>query len=200
MADFAIEEGLRARGFRCLAGVDEAGRGPLAGPVVAAAVILPARWESPVALDDSKRLAPQAREQAFAAIKRFALAWSLAVVPAREIDRVNILKATLAAMARAVGRLRLEPDFVLVDGNRLPELRYAAQAVVKGDARSLSIAAASIVAKVARDRIMVTYARRYPHWGFERHKGYGTAAHLEALHRWGHSPIHRRSFHLRRNG
>ncbi len=200
MSDFRIERDLWARGFGRVAGVDEAGRGPLAGPVVVAAVILPGRWPADVRLDDSKRLAPAAREAGYRAIRKHALAWGVAVVGPAEIDRINILAATLAGMAMAVQRLRPPADFVLVDGNRLPQLAVAAQALVKGDQRSASVAAASILAKVVRDRLMRVYAGRYPQWGFERHKGYGTAAHLEALARHGPSPIHRTTFRVRRAG
>ena len=198
MADFAIEARLWSEGFRHVAGVDEAGRGPLAGPVVAAAVILAPGWDEPVTLDDSKRLSPERREESFRAIRRAALAWLAVVVSPQEIDRVNILQATLAAMAGAVARLKVPPDCVLVDGNRLParEARGACrwECLVQGDARSATIAAASIVAKVVRDRLMRVYGGRYPQWGFAQHKGYGTPAHLAALERFGPSPIHRRSF------
>jgi len=192
--DFDRERALWARGFGRVAGVDEAGRGPLAGPVVVAAVILPRRWPAELVLDDSKRLAPRAREALFAAIRQRALAWRVRVMPPALIDRVNILQATLQGMTEAVGALRPGADYVLVDGNRLPALAGPAEAIVKGDARCCSIAAASILAKVVRDRLMTVYGRRYPDWGFARHKGYATAEHLEALRRCGPSPIHRRSF------
>lgn len=201
MADFELETRLWAEGCRHVAGVDEAGRGPLAGPVVAAAVILPPGWDAQVKLDDSKRLTPAQREAAYPVIRQRAVAWRIAVVSPEEIDRVNILQATMAAMARAVAALRVSPDWVLVDGNRLPapEVRGTRdgcrwECLIQGDARSATIAAASILAKVVRDRLMRVYDRRYPEWGFARHKGYGTAAHLAALERFGPSPIHRRSF------
>ena len=197
MADFAIESRLWEQGYRFVAGVDEAGRGPLAGPLVVAAVILPRDWAEPVELDDSKRLSPAQREAAFPAIRRRAVSWRVVVVPPGEIDRVNILRATLAAMARAVERLKPGVDFVLVDGNRAPEpppRRCPCELLVGGDGLSASIAAASILAKVVRDRLMGVYGRRYPQWGFDRHKGYGTRAHRDAIARHGPSPIHRRSF------
>lgn len=197
MPDLGLESGLWKQGLMRVAGVDEAGRGPLAGPVVVAAVVLPRDWRPGVPLDDSKRMTPEAREAAYCAVRRDALDWRMTAVQPAEIDRLNILGATLAGMSRAVARLRPPPDYVLVDGNRLPTMAVPGEAVVKGDQRSLSIAAASVLAKVARDRIMTVYAARYPHWGFERHKGYGTRMHLEAIHRHGRSPIHRESFRVR---
>ena len=175
------------------AGVDEAGRGPLAGPVVAAAVILdPAR---PIpGLDDSKRLSPQRREALDAEIRARAAGWAIARVDVDVIDAINILEATMLAMREAVARLDPAPERVLVDGNRCPDLPCPARAVVRGDAGVAAIGAASILAKVARDREMVEMDRRYPGYGFARHKGYGTRAHREALFRLGPSPIHRRSF------
>lgn len=176
-----------------VAGVDEAGRGPLAGPVVAAAVILdPAR---PVAgLADSKTLSPRRRETLAEAIRANALAWALGHAEPGEIDTVNILQATLLAMQRAVAALSVVPTRVLVDGNRLPQLHCAAEAIVGGDARVMEIAAASILAKTARDAMMCELDLAYPLWGFAVHKGYPTPAHLEALRLHGPSPVHRRSF------
>ena len=176
-----------------IAGVDEAGRGPLAGPVVAAAVILdPAR---PIpGLDDSKRLSPQRREALDAEIRARAAGWAIARVDVDVIDTVNVLEATMLAMREAVARLVPAPERVLVDGNRCPDLPCPAYAVVRGDATVAVIGAASILAKVARDREMAEMDRRYPGYGFSRHKGYGTRAHREALLRLGPSPIHRRSF------
>ena len=175
------------------AGVDEAGRGPLAGPVVAAAVILdPAR---PIpGLDDSKRLSPQRREALDAEIRARAAGWAIARVDVDVIDAINVLEATMLAMREAVARLVPAPERVLVDGNRCPDLPCPTRAVVRGDATVAVIGAASILAKVARDREMVEMDRRYPGYGFARHKGYGTRAHREALLRLGPSPIHRRSF------
>jgi ribonuclease HII len=199
MPDFGRETELWRQGYRHVAGVDEAGRGPLAGPVVVAAVILPPGWPAELVLDDSKRLTPERRERLFDGVRRHALAWRVRVMAPALIDRVNILQATLQGMAEAVARLRPAADYVLVDGNRLPALAppTPAEAIVKGDGRCCSIAAASILAKVVRDRLMAVYGRRYPEWGFAAHKGYGTAAHLEALQRCGPSPIHRRSFRVR---
>ena len=177
-----------------VAGVDEAGRGPLAGPVVAAAVVLSSRdgWDG---MNDSKQLAPEKREALFARVLNQARAFSWSVVGARAIDRVNIRRASLEAMRRAVLRLAVAPDLVLVDGDsRVPELACEQRAVVGGDARMLSIAAASVVAKVVRDRIMQRLDRVWPQYGFARHKGYGTPEHLAALAAHGPCPLHRFSF------
>jgi ribonuclease HII len=176
-----------------LAGVDEVGRGPLAGPVVAAAVILdPAR---PIAgLRDSKKLTAARRAELAEIIEAEALAVSVGRAEVEEIDLLNILRASLLAMERAVARLAVQPDVVYVDGNATPSLAMPAVAVIGGDDRVASISAASIVAKVFRDREMDRAAAHYPNYGFERHKGYATAAHLEAIERFGPSPLHRRSF------
>jgi len=176
-----------------LAGVDEVGRGPLAGDVVAAAVILdPAR---PIAgLRDSKKLSARRREELAGLIMERALAWSVARATVAEIDQLNILQASLLAMHRAVRALEPQPVYVLVDGNRLPRWEYAAEPVVKGDDRVPAIAAASILAKVQRDGELVELERQYPGYGFAAHKGYPTAAHLEALQTLGVTPVHRRSF------
>ena len=176
-----------------LAGVDEVGRGPLAGDVVAAAVMLdPAR---PIAgLRDSKKLTAARREELALLIMERALAWSVARATVAEIDEINILQASLLAMHRAVGALDPQPAYVLVDGNRLPRWDYAAEPVVKGDDRVPAIAAASILAKVQRDRELVALERQYPGYGFAAHKGYPTAAHLKALRTLGVTPVHRRSF------
>ena len=176
-----------------VAGVDEAGRGPLAGPVVAAAVILDPSDRFP-GLDDSKRLSPQRRTELDLAIRERAVAFAIAGVDAETIDSINILQATMRAMREAVERLDPAPARVLVDGNRCPELPCPARAVVRGDATVTAISAASILAKVARDREMNEMDRRYPEYGFASHKGYGTRAHRDALFRFGPSPIHRRSF------
>lgn len=177
-----------------VAGVDEAGRGPLAGPVVAAAVVLAAgtRWQG---LNDSKQLTPEARDELYARVLLEARAFAWAVIGARAIDRMNIRRAGLEAMRRAVARLGVPPTLVLVDGvDHVPGCRCEQQAVVAGDATCLSIAAASVVAKVVRDRIMERLDRVWPAYGFARHKGYGTPEHLEALERVGPCPIHRYSF------
>ena len=174
-------------------GIDEAGRGPLAGPVFAAAVILPAEWE-PQGLNDSKKLSPKKREQLFQEIIAGASAYSIAFATEKEIDEVNILQATFLAMRRALEGLPLTPDFALVDGNRDPGLGIPTRCEVKGDGRYACIAAASILAKVSRDRVMAEYDAVYPQYGFLRHKGYGTKEHCEALRAFGPCPIHRNSF------
>lgn len=188
MPDFSLERGLSG----AVCGVDEAGRGPLAGPVVAAAVILdPARI--PAGIDDSKRLRP-ARRSALCDAVRATAAVSVGTASVAEIDRDDILRATMRAMARAVAGLPRAPDFALVDGNRAPALACAVRCVVGGDRQSLSIAAASIVAKVHRDRLMAALAGSWPHYGWERNAGYGTREHLAALARHGPSPHHRTTF------
>lgn len=176
-----------------LAGVDEVGRGPLAGPVVAAAVILDP--QRPIAgLADSKQLSEKRRETLYELIRERALAWSLGRCEAGEIDQLNIFHATLAAMTRAVQGLAHEPEYVLVDGNRCPAWKWPSEAVVKGDSRVAAISAASILAKVTRDREMQQMDRHYPGYGLAQHKGYPTPSHLQALGRLGVTPIHRRSF------
>lgn len=177
-----------------IAGVDEAGRGPIAGPVVAACVVLPPH-HSLQGIADSKQLSPAQRERLFAAIKRVALAWSIGIASPREIERSNILQASLLAMRRAVLALPLMPQQVLVDGTHIiPRLPLPQRAIVDGDAQEACIAAASILAKVARDRIMRELDRLYPHYGFAQHKGYPTALHLERLRRYGACPAHRRTY------
>jgi ribonuclease HII len=191
--DFAFETAAIARGALCVAGVDEVGRGPLAGPVTAAAVILnPARI--PAGLNDSKKLTP-ARREALAREIHATAQVSIAYASVEEIDALNILRASHLAMTRAIAGLSTPPDHLLIDGNQLPRaLPCAAETIVKGDARSFSIAAASIVAKVARDQLMVILAQQHPGYGWETNAGYGTAAHLEALLNLGVTPHHRRSF------
>ncbi|NWG38880.1 MAG: ribonuclease HII [Hydrogenophilaceae bacterium] len=176
-----------------ICGVDEAGRGPLAGPVYAAAVILdPAR---PIAgLNDSKKLTEKARDRLAFIIKAEALAWHIAYATVEEIDRLNILQATMLAMTRAVEGLKVQPEEVLVDGNRCPDWSYVSKAIIEGDAKVAEISAASILAKTARDAAMVELHERYPHYNFAGHKGYGTAAHLKAIKQHGPCPEHRRSF------
>jgi ribonuclease HII len=192
--NYKVERSLMREGARHIAGVDEVGRGPLAGPVAVAAVILnPA--DLPKGVDDSKALAAAEREKLFEIILRKALSVAIAFASAEEIDLLNIRVATLAAMARAVNALSLRPAFALVDGcDWPPGLCCEGRAIVKGDASSLSIAAASIVAKVARDRMMTRLDALYPDYGFARHVGYGTKVHLEALARCGPTPFHRLSF------
>jgi ribonuclease HII len=176
-----------------VAGVDEAGRGPLAGPVVAAAVILDER-HAIKGLADSKKLSPRRREALFDEIRAKALCCSIAEASVQEIDELNILQATLLAMRRAVMGLRLPPKLVLVDGNRLPVLDIRAEAIVKGDDKVPAISAASILAKVTRDRWCLEYHQQFPQYGFDQHKGYGTADHLAALRQHGPCPQHRRTF------
>lgn len=188
-----FEEQARARGFESVAGIDEAGRGPLAGPVVAAAVILPAGIEL-AGLNDSKQLSASRREQLFQQIRRQALAVGVGIVEPREIDSINILQATLKGMRLAVERLRVVPDYLLIDGISSVPLPIPQKTIKKGDSLSASIAAASIVAKVVRDRMMVAYDRRYPGYGLAEHKGYGCARHLTAIAELGPSPLHRLSF------
>jgi ribonuclease HII len=179
--------------YQCIAGVDEVGRGPLAGDVVAAAVILNA--ERPiVGLADSKQLSEQQREALYPEIMENALCWAVARASVAEIDQLNILQASLLAMTRAVQSLQVQPDFVYVDGNRCPGWGYHSQAVVKGDSKIAAIAAASIIAKVTRDRELVALDTQYPGYGLAQHKGYPTVQHLTALQLLGASPIHRRSF------
>lgn len=176
-----------------IAGVDEVGRGPLAGPVVTAAVILPDNYDLP-GLTDSKKLTHKRRVVLDQAIKEQALAWALGEANIQEIDELNILHATMLAMQRAVAALKIRPEQVLVDGNRAPDFGVRAKAIVGGDGLEPSISAASIIAKVSRDRLMTDYAELYPHYGFERNSGYPTKQHRDALLQHGITPIHRRSF------
>ena len=188
------ESNLQAAGFSLIAGVDEAGRGPLAGPVVAAAVILPAEFRHAV-LDDSKKLSARKREAIFLELTTDpSVLWSVAIVEAEEIDRLNILRATHEAMRRAIGGLSIVPDHALIDGLPVHPFPIAQTALVGGDGLSLSIAAASVIAKVVRDRLMCKMDNLYPDYGFAKHKGYGTALHLDRLQRYGPCPIHRKSF------
>src|SRR3990167_4098463 len=189
-----FETDLRAQGYTRIAGVDEAGRGPLAGPVVAAACILPAGAVFPK-LNDSKQLSPETRETLFEQITTHSgVVFGIGKASVLEIDTYNILQATFLAMQRAIVALSLVPDYLLVDGNQLPRVEIPAQAIIKGDARSASIAAASILAKVTRDRLMVAADDEWPQYGFRQHKGYGTKEHIRALEINGPSPLHRRTF------
>ena len=187
------ERRLWRRGVQHIAGVDEAGRGPLAGPVVAAAVVLPQQIDFP-GLDDSKKLSPQKREILYDLIAKQAFAVGVGRVDHQEIDRINILQASLKAMREALAALKIRPDRVLVDGSHTPNSPFPEVAISGGDAQSLSIAAASVIAKVTRDRIMVELDRDFPQYGFAKHKGYGSPEHLRALRKYGPCPIHRRSF------
>jgi ribonuclease HII len=188
-----LERQARRRGFSRIAGVDEAGRGPLAGPVVAAAVVLP--WEVDLpGVDDCKLLSPGKREECYAAILAVAAAVGVAAMSAEEIDRTDILSASLEAMRQAIYRITPPPDFVLVDGLWPVPATVGQRAITKGDRLSISVAAASIIAKVHRDRLMLSYHEEFPHYNFAKNKGYGTREHLEALARFGACPIHRRTF------
>jgi ribonuclease HII len=192
----ALENKLREQGFRVVAGVDEVGRGPLAGPVVAACVVLPPNLFLPE-VNDSKKLTPKKREHLFDQIMENVQEVGIGIVGERTIDRMNILNASLKAMWKAVNKLKNPPEFILVDGNqKIPQLLLPQMPVVKGDCLSLSIAAASIVAKVTRDRIMLKYHRKYPEFCFAAHKGYATKTHVEALKTFGPCQIHRKSFKL----
>lgn len=187
------ERELFGQGHRLLCGVDEAGRGPLAGPVVAAAVVIDSGWRDP-GVDDSKRLSPSRRQELSQAVKTSVLAWALGMCQAEEVDRLNIHRASLTAMARAVDGLSLKPDFVLVDGKYEPEIDPPCRAEIKGDARIKCISAASILAKVERDRLMTEWHGRYPQYNFAANKGYPTREHREALQKHGPCPIHRQSY------
>ena len=187
------ENEIFAEGFESLCGVDEAGRGPLAGPVYAAAVILPRGLVIP-GLDDSKKLTEKKREELFDEICEQAEDYSIAFATVSEIEERNILGATMLAMNRAIAGLKRRPDLALIDGNRNRDIAFPSRCVVKGDARCADIAAASILAKVSRDRVMLELAKEYPEYHFEQHKGYGTALHYAALRQYGPSPVHRPSF------
>ncbi len=188
-----IEEELYESGFRLLCGVDEAGRGPLAGPVYAAACILPRGLVIP-GLNDSKKLTEKKREELFEVIKSEAVTCGVAFAGVEEIETLNILRATYLAMNRAIAQLSPQPELALIDGNRNDGIAVNCRCIVKGDAKCADIAAASVLAKVTRDAFMLELAEKYPEYGFEKHKGYGTAAHYEALRRFGPSPVHRLSF------
>ena len=183
------------RGFTVIAGIDEAGRGPLAGPVVAAAVVLPRGYKNG-AVRDSKKLTPRSRAILYEVITRDALSIGLGVTEPSVIDRVNILQATLMAMREAVTGLSLQPDYLLIDGLHRIDRPLTQQTIIRGDNLSLSVACASIIAKVSRDRIMEIYHHQFPQYNFLRNRGYGTQEHLEAIHRHGLCKIHRRSFRV----
>jgi len=188
-----FEAKARSEGFQVIAGLDEAGRGPLAGPVVAAAVVLPPT-RNLKGVADSKTLTAERREKAFFLIQKKALGVGIGIVEAEEIDRLNILRASLKAMELALQGLSIAPDCLLIDGLHTLNLPLKQQAIPKGDGRCLSIAAASIMAKVTRDRLMVDYHARYPQYNFAQHKGYGTREHLQAIREHGCCPLHRQSF------
>lgn len=188
-----IENGYFEKGVKLICGVDEAGRGPLAGPVCAAAVILPANVEIP-GLNDSKKLSDKKRRELFPIIQQEALAYGIAFADEKEIDDINILQATFLAMERAVQKLNIRPDLLLIDGNRNRDFGIPSETVISGDSLSANIAAASVLAKVTRDDYMLNMAQQYPGYGFDVHKGYGTRAHYDALHQLGPCAIHRMTF------
>ena len=188
-----FEKEAAAKGYKAVCGVDEAGRGPLAGPVCAAAVILP---ENTIieGVNDSKKLSEKKREALFDVIKEQALSYSIAFASVEEIEEINILNATMLAMKRAVEGLDVKADYAMIDGNRLPNLNIDSEFIIKGDAKSMSIACASILAKVSRDRLLYKYAEEFPEYSFDKHKGYGTKVHVEALKKYGPCKYHRLSF------
>lgn len=191
--DYQYEINAAQKGYKAICGVDEAGRGPLAGPVFAAAVILPDGCVIE-GLNDSKKISEKKREMLFDIIKEKAISWSVASVDEKTIDEINILQATYLAMRKAVEGLDVPADYALIDGNRMPPLSVDGETIIKGDANSPSIAAASILAKVSRDRFMLEIAEKYPQYQFEKHKGYGTKLHYEMIEAHGISDCHRRSF------
>lgn len=193
MPNFEIETYYQTEGYAIVCGVDEAGRGPLSGPVFAAAVVLPNDLVLE-GLNDSKKLSPKKREALFDLICEKAITYGIASASVEEIDEMNILEASLLAMRRAIAMLSPAPDFALIDGNCEKEFTLPVKAVVKGDAKSCSIAAASILAKVSRDRLCEEHDKQYPAYGFAKHKGYGTKAHMDAIRQYGPCPIHRKSF------
>lgn len=190
---WSIENSCFSDDIKIICGVDEAGRGPLAGPVCAAAVILPPNVEIP-GLNDSKKLTDKKRRELFPIIREMAISYGIGYASHEEIDQINILQATYLAMERALAQLDPKPDLALIDGNRAKDFGIPVKTVVKGDSLSASIAAASVLAKVSRDDLMLQLAEEYPQYGFEIHKGYGTKAHYEALRTYGHSPVHRMTF------
>ncbi|MBQ8766710.1 MAG: ribonuclease HII [Clostridia bacterium] len=192
--DYLYEQNAVNAGYKLICGIDEAGRGPLAGPVYAAAVILPLGLEIP-GLNDSKKISEKKREQLFDVICEKAIDYSIGIATEKEIDEINILNATFLAMHRAVEGLKTKPDYALIDGNQYSKIPLVTEeTVVKGDAKVMSIAAASILAKVSRDRFMLQKANEFPQYQFEKHKGYGTKLHYEMLQEYGPSPIHRMTF------
>jgi ribonuclease HII len=193
-----FEEVCWGQGFEHVAGVDEAGRGPLAGPVVAAAVILP-KGLSLEGVNDSKKLSAKQREVLFHEIREHALSVGVGIVSHEVIDRINIYQASILAMRKAVEKLSILPSIVLADGNSFKHETWRYQNIIDGDAKSVTIAAASVIAKVTRDSLMLEYHEQFPLYGFDRHKGYGTKFHVEALRQYGMCPIHRRSFNIHRH-
>ena len=194
LPDYSYENSAKEKGFKYVCGVDEAGRGPLAGPVCAAAVILPDDVEI-AGLNDSKKLSEKKREELYDIIVNKAVSYCVAYGTLEEIEKYNILEATFFAMNRAIAGLSITPDYALIDGNRVPrDIKTPCETVVKGDSKSASIAAASILAKVTRDRLLIEYDKKYPQYNFKKHKGYGTKEHYEAIKEYGVCEVHRLSF------
>lgn len=193
MLDFSYEIEAHENGYNVVCGVDEAGRGPLAGPVFAAAVILPENYSHEI-LNDSKKLSEKKRDLVYDDIVRDAICWSVGIADEKEIDEINILNATFLAMKRAVDGLKTKPDLAYIDGNQYPKTGIKEITIVKGDSKCMSVAAASIIAKVSRDRFMLEIAEKYPEYQFSKHKGYGTKLHYEMIEQYGVSPVHRRTF------
>ena len=193
MLDYSYEIAAHEKGYKVVCGIDEAGRGPLAGPVFAAAVILPENYSHPV-LNDSKKLSEKKRDAVYDDIIKDAVCYSVGIATEEEIDEINILNATFLAMKRAVEGLVIKPDFAYIDGNQYPKTGVNEETIVKGDGKCISVAAASIIAKVSRDRFMLEIDKQYPEYQFSKHKGYGTKLHYEMIEKYGVSPVHRRSF------
>ena len=192
---YLYEKEARKEGFNIICGVDEAGRGPLAGPVFSAAVILPKHFPKELGnINDSKKLSVKKREELYEKILKVAISYSVAAVDEKVIDDINILNATLFCMKTAIKKLSIKPDFILVDGNKSPNIEAQTRTLVKGDSLSASIAAASILAKVSRDRYMISISGKYPDYGFHKHKGYGTIEHVRKIREYGPCEIHRKSF------
>ena len=193
MLDYSYEIAAHEKGYKVVCGIDEAGRGPLAGPVFAAAVILPENYSHPV-LNDSKKLSEKKRDAVYDDIIKDAICYSVGIATEEEIDEINILNATFLAMKRAVEGLVIKPDFAYIDGNQYPKTGVNEETIVKGDGKCISVAAASIIAKVSRDRFMLEIDKQYPEYQFSKHKGYGTKLHYEMIEKYGVSKVHRRTF------
>ena len=193
MLDYSYENSAHEKGYKIVCGIDEAGRGPLAGPVFAAAVILPEGYSHPV-LNDSKKLSEKKRDEVFEDIIKDAVCYSVGIATEKEIDEINILRATFLAMKRAVDGLEIKPDFAYIDGNQYPKTGVEEETIVKCDGKCISVAAASIIAKVSRDRFMLEIDKKYPEYQFSKHKGYGTKLHYEMIEKYGVSDVHRKSF------
>ena len=193
MLDYSYEIAAHEKGYKVVCGIDEAGRGPLAGPVFAAAVILPENYSHPV-LNDSKKLSEKKRDAVYEDIIKDALCYSVGIATEEEIDEINILNATFLAMKRAVEGLSIKPDFAYIDGNQYPKTGVKEETIVKGDGKCISVAAASIIAKVSRDRFMLEIDKQYSEYQFSKHKGYGTKLHYEMIEKYGVSKVHRRTF------